>query len=283
MVKDVWYHYPEMEVPSTPKDNRVRLDVMLRRKSYFGNCHVPQVNGTESCEDGSVIREEEESDENFIPEFEQYPLVAILKSPSLSSPKINSITKLKPIDKIDEADDSITRERQLVHNLEVDIKGQDRFEVIQGRFHREKDSKNKFKVSRHKTPKGVLSSTIWRHIPVSPHIIQNFSKPHDSLRISDTFTVDSRKHHSHIDFQMPGRRNSEFVGSIYPIKKTENKSKFKDAGRSTNEPLTDMKERDLRFKQRLAEEVSKFGNKKFKLRSNLVQKDAVSDIAKEII
>lgn len=72
-------------MPSTPKDNRERLDVMLRRKSSFGDCHVPdvlhipQVNGTESCEDGSVIREEEESDENFIAEFEQYPLVAIPK------------------------------------------------------------------------------------------------------------------------------------------------------------------------------------------------------------
>lgn len=161
LVRDVWTHYPFQEAPPLPKDTREPLNKVLNRKSVF----APKMHDELESESSASSHHEIELEQGDNCHFETFPALPHNNRPSSANAKIDSHTKIKAIEDLDNQEcESSKKTQELILNSEPCSN-----EIVLGpRI--DSPSKNIFKIKNSYGPKGVVDANIWKKVPASPHI-----------------------------------------------------------------------------------------------------------------
>jgi hypothetical protein len=271
LVKNVWNHYPEMEIPLPQKGPREKLNTILDRPSKFGNKAPQQDTHKSASEENSLIEVEEDTCEKSqrFPndQLRHYPERT---RPTSAQPRIDSITKLRQVDNLEDENDPIIRERLLAKNLEIQNKEQEMFDVRGGKFLRPDSSQKAFKISSHLSPKGVLNERIWKQTAVSPHIDLNSKLPPQLEELNKhkmfPFTYATvTPNCSSWKPQNYGMRNSHQIDTMPSCFTSKNNLRNFSSRNGSIEPRKDTAPPEKMFNDKMIREADNFNQKRLQI------------------
>lgn len=271
LVKDVWNHYPEMEIPLPQKYSREKLNTILDRPSKFGNKAPQQDTHKSASEENSLIEVEEDTYEKSqrFPN-NQHRHSSVRTRTTSAQPKIDSITKLRQVDYHEDENDPVIRERLLAKNLEIQNKEQEMFNVRGEKFLRPDGSQKAFKISSHLSPKGVLNERIWKQTAVSPHIDLNSKLPPqleelNKLKMFPFTYGTATRNCSPWKPQNYGMRNSHQIDTMPSCFTSKNNLRNFNSRNGSIEPRNDTAAPEKKFNDKMIREADNFNQKRLQI------------------